>query len=189
VNSIFWRTGGVILFLITVAVIFTCLNYPNPYSNQAPLLSAHLYFNGHSVEIRDECGQPLYIYPAKAGRPWRSPSDQAVKNQGPLPEGRYWVRTDRHISILDSRTLVDLSKWLGRSWGWGFEAVPLLPFPENRMYGRHSFFIHGGGWLVGSRGCIYLGFGNKGFHQQLVRIRKPVVLEVVYPKGDPKAKR
>lgn len=47
-------------------------------------------------------------------------------------------------------------KWLLKYIAWGDLAIPLEPHPTNKMYGRNAFMIHGGGWIMGSKGCVYV---------------------------------
>lgn len=171
-----------LLFLVGLVGLFVALNWPtSPVMQTAsPSPPIQLRFDGHRLTVFNSKGQVLKSYPAKAGRWWTTLSDQDLKNAGPLPEGFYWVRTARHISILKTMTLIDVLKWLMRSPAWGLEGVPLDPFPNNKMYGRHSFYIHGGGWGLGSQGCIYLGFHNKDFQSSIQKIKDPIVLEVKY---------
>jgi hypothetical protein len=71
-----------------------------------------------------------------------SPEFQQDHNVGPLPQGKYTIE-----KAIDSPTL-------------GALALPLTPDPENEMFGRSGFFIHGDDskWPGhSSDGCIVLG--------------------------------
>ena len=157
---------------------FSYLNYPQ---SPQPLPVHALRFDGQSLVLLDHSGSVLKRYLAKAGRPWTTPQDQAIKNQGPLPEGKYWLKKQGQVSLFHSQSWREVLGWFSRCLGWGFEGVVLVPFSENQMYGRHSFFIHGGGWILGSQGCIYLGVANPEFQGMVRNLANPVVLQVDYP--------
>jgi Protein of unknown function (DUF2778) len=65
---------------------------------------------------------------------------QGVKCVGPLPTGKYTMGE------------VVLKSHLGPF------AIPLIPFPENKMYGRGDFYIHGDTSKprMASEGCIIM---------------------------------
>jgi hypothetical protein len=165
-----------IAFFILVATFF----YLNSSQTPQPLPVHALRFDGQSLILLDHSDTVLKRYSAKAGRPWTTPQDQALQNQGPLPEGKYWLQKQGQVSLFHSRSWRDVLGWLSRCLGWGFEGVALVPFSENLMSGRHSFFIHGGGWILGSQGCIYLGFANSEFQGIVRTLVNPVVLYVEY---------
>ncbi len=66
---------------------------------------------------------------------------QSVHNVGPLPIGKYTLGTTIEESHL------------------GPCAIPLIPHPENQMFGRGNFYMHGdmiGHPGAGSEGCIIM---------------------------------
>lgn len=74
-----------------------------------------------------------------------NPALQHVKKVGPLPRGDYTIGKPLHV---DKKGLL------------GPFVLPLRPDPENEMYGRSRFFIHGdaiGRPGTASEGCIVLG--------------------------------
>ena len=166
-----------VAFFILGATFF----YLNRPQTPSPLPVHSLRFDGQSLILLDYSDTVLKRYSAKAGRPWTNAQDQALKNKGPLPEGKYWLQKKGQLSLFHSQSWRDVLGWLARCLGWGFEGVALVPFSENQMYGRHSFFIHGGGWILGSQGCIYLGFANPEFQGLVRNLADPVVLQVDSP--------
>ena len=70
-----------------------------------------------------------------------NPSDEALPDTGPPPEGAYTIgpaRTDPHLGTI---------------------AMPLTPDPTTDMHGRSGFWIHGASPqhpLESSHGCIVL---------------------------------
>jgi hypothetical protein len=158
-------------------VVFFYLNRPQ---TPLPLFIHTVRFDGQALILLDHSGMVLKRYSAKTGRPWTTPQDQFLKNEGPLPEGTYWVKQQGHVSLFHSQSWREVVGWVMRCFGWGFEGVALLPFSENDMRGRHSFFIHGGGWFLGSQGCIYLGFDNPELQGLLRQVGHDVRLAVRY---------
>lgn len=69
-----------------------------------------------------------------------NPDLQNVHNVGPLPEGLY--------TMLSARDSIHVGKY----------AIPLVPNPNNEMFGRYAFFMHGdkidGSFQKASDGCI-----------------------------------
>ncbi|KYQ89456.1 hypothetical protein DLAC_10125 [Tieghemostelium lacteum] len=69
------------------------------------------------------------------------PEYQYVKNQGPIPQGTYTIGKP-HVSVKTGRYVMDLT-----------------PNPNNNMFGRSDFQIHGDSILDpgnASNGCIVL---------------------------------
>lgn len=119
--------------------------WPNPAGIRSSL---RLSFNGGSLRM------PAYgeTYRAVSGRHTRAGFDysvdrQRLPNEGPIPEGTYWVAP---------------SELWDNAWykaaptsAWGNYRLTIHPFPETETYGRGGFFIHGGR-VPGSAGCIDL---------------------------------
>lgn len=73
------------------------------------------------------------------GKYKNDPEAQALHDQGPIPEGYYTIDTPR-----DTVT-------------HGPFVIPLLPFEQNKMFGRAGFLIHGDSVVhpgTASLGCI-----------------------------------
>lgn len=94
---------------------------------------------------------------AYAGRTWgkNNPDMQDVKGIGPLPRGVYTAGEPHDDAVV------------------GKYALRLTPAPENEMFGRNSFFLHGDSNEhpgLASHGCIVLPrelreeFWNSGDH-------------------------
>jgi hypothetical protein len=125
-----WRIRyfGIVFFILTTGFFY--LNRPQT----PPPLPVHaLRFDGQSLVLLDHSGSVLKRYLAKAGRPWTTPQDQAIKNQGPLPEGKYWLKKQGQVSLFHSQSWREVLGWFSRCLGWGFEGVVLVPFSENQM--------------------------------------------------------
>ncbi|HVI56543.1 MAG TPA: tlde1 domain-containing protein [Luteibacter sp.] len=107
-----------------------------------------LTFNGGSLKMP---GHGL-SYPAVSGRHRSGGFDyakerQKLRNEGPIPEGVYWVAPGELWS----------NDWYrpAASASWGKYRLAIHPFPETETHGRGGFFIHGG-TAPGSAGCIDL---------------------------------
>ncbi|NBV84306.1 DUF2778 domain-containing protein [bacterium] len=136
-------------------------------------------FNGKAL-IGRQNNQVVLTMPASAGRPFfRSPSYQYLKNKGPLPEGIYTVEWDNTVYFSQPGMLNTL-KWLAKYIAWGNLAIPLTPDASTDLKGRHSFMIHGGGWVVGSKGCVVVYGRDKELYRFLKRSQVPVKLVVRY---------
>ena len=83
------------------------------------------------------------------------PSAEDLKNEGPLPEGYYEIQL---ITGSD-----------GIACDYEHKKAPvmrLIPDPDNEMYGRGGFLIHGdliGNPGAGSHGCIVMPHGAREF--------------------------
>lgn len=163
-------------FFVFIFIFFNVINV-----SIFGLAKDYLFFNGQSLQLKDAKGKVLKNWTANAGSPRAAYKDQSKKNIGPLPEGKYIVREDIAISFHTASSLKQKLKWIIKSPAWGFEAVPLEPFLSNRMYHRDNFYIHGGGWFIGSKGCIYLKDQNKNFQDTLKQYHTNLVLHVKYP--------
>lgn len=125
----------------------------------------YLAFDGtRMMHVRD--GRVLRAWPAISGKDGHhGKDDQALKDKGPIPEGAWMLKQDRHQSISDLGFLdraVNYSflrgKWPGDVISWGENRV-WISGPDGeanpRILGRDGFSIHGG-WRPGSSGCIDL---------------------------------
>jgi len=120
--------------------------------------------------------------PDPRGRFDYSAARQAMKNKGPIPEGRYWINP----SEMWER---DFLRWLvlpeSHEQAWGTYRITIHPFPSTRTFGRGGFFIHGGS-VAGSAGCIDLTSHMPRFARMLrdgagERRDCHIELEVDYP--------
>ncbi|MDL2280184.1 DUF2778 domain-containing protein [Desulfovibrio sp. OttesenSCG-928-G11] len=152
---------------------------------EAPVLS----FDGRNLHWRQ--GEEVLSWPAYSGKEeyWKSnrfsPADQAARNLGPLPSGRYMVNQSTFQSIpRDEKQkfarMIGQGTFKGGWTPWGGERVWLQPEPDQEMYGRDHFSIHGGG-KPGSAGCIDLVENNPEFMWLYRKYGKDLMLEVKYP--------
>lgn len=110
--------------------------------------SLRLTFNGGTLRMPSRG----LSYRAVSGRTMSSGFDysvdrQRVPNEGPIPEGVYWVAP---AELWDNA-------WyrVAPTSAWGNHRLTIHPLPETETYGRGGFFIHGGS-VPGSAGCIDL---------------------------------
>lgn len=93
-------------------------------------------------EWRDTLGRLLGTGYSGHGPGLNNPAMQNVKDVGPLPAGKYSMG-----QIIEHDPVV------------GEFAIPLIPDPANKMFGRDGFFIHGNDAQndhSASEGCIVL---------------------------------
>jgi len=89
----------------------------------------------------DPAGKILAIGYAGAGPDKNNPSDQAVRGKGPLPCGLYTI-----LAPVDTMTHGPYVLWL-------------IPDPDNQMFGRSQFGIHGDSIVSpgsASEGCVIM---------------------------------
>lgn len=75
-----------------------------------------------------------------------NPNKDAVHNIGPIPRGLYTIERPIHTSLAP----------VG-GWPHGPFVLPLTPDPENEMFGREGFLVHGdkiNAPGTASEGCI-----------------------------------
>ncbi|PTB30267.1 DUF2778 domain-containing protein [Paraburkholderia caribensis] len=142
----------------------------DPYSSEraAPTLplcqSARLAlsFDGRSLTMTGV--GPFRVYAAVSGRPLGnglfdySLARQRERQEGPIPEGRYWIRPSQMWT----------NHWysLAPRAAWGGHRITIHVFPGTHTFSRGGFFIHGGTHL-GSAGCINLHMGMEVFVRDL----------------------
>ena len=139
----------------------------------------HLLFDGYSLKRCNKQGAILNQWKAGAGSIFSTAKDQSQKNRGPLPEGNYTVRLDQPV-IFNHDDVKSKLKWFLKYIAWGDLAIPLEPHSTNKMYGRNAFMIHGGGWIVGSKGCVYVYSKSTEVYQALKQCSGNVDLIVKY---------
>ncbi|WP_370262700.1 tlde1 domain-containing protein [Limnobacter sp.] len=124
-----------------------------------------LYFDGKTFRIQSSIGT-LKSYPAVSGRSVNGSFDysnqrQRVANQGPIPEGNYWINP----SDLWTNTPLKNILRSPRS-AWGDHRIAIRVYPGTNTHGRGGFFIHGGD-TPGSAGCIDLTHAMNDFVKDL----------------------
>ena len=88
-------------------------------------------------KLYDPTNKVIGIGYAGKGEGKNNPDMESVKNTGPLPKGLYYIGKP-----YDSKHT-------------GVFSIPLIPHPNNNMYGRSAFMIHGDNKdHTASEGCI-----------------------------------
>lgn len=140
-----------------------------------------LTFDGKNLSAQ---GSKTYIsFLAASGKPLNGKFDyskqrQALKNEGPIPEGKYWIDPEE----------ISANSWLNfrrSDAAWGTHRVTIHPFPTTKTHSRGGFFIHGGDNL-GSAGCIDMASNMDRFVQAIQKEisnggRCYIELNVIYP--------
>jgi hypothetical protein len=139
-----------------------------------------LIFDGRS--LRTIWTRKLLIFNAVSGRPDAegrfdySPARQRISNEGPIPEGEYWINPEE---------LQDNAWWRFRNPrdSWGDHWITIHPYPYTETFSRGGFFIHGGS-EYGSAGCIDLASNMRRFvkalKSEIGEVRCFIPLEVEY---------
>jgi len=148
------------------------LKKPNPEVSVKTKVEERLslFFNGKFLILRiAEQGQiQRFSYKAVSGRPLKdgsfdySRTRQKIKNEGPIPEGEYYINP-QEIQYSKDRTTADkIYGVLGRGTmrggerSWGVGRIWILPSSVTiDGITRNDFSIHGG-YEAGSAGCIDL---------------------------------
>nr|WP_239483032.1 tlde1 domain-containing protein [Paraburkholderia sp. C35] len=107
---------------------------------------------------------PFRVYAAVSGRPLDNGSfdyslaRQCEPEQGPIPEGRYWIKPSQMWT----------NRWysLAPRSAWGNHRITIHVFPGTQTHDRGGFFIHGG-THSGSAGCINLHMAMEAFVRDL----------------------
>lgn len=98
---------------------------------------------------------------------------QKIPNQGPIPEGNYWINP----AELDDNTWNPFVSYDS----WGNFRITIHPFTNTETFGRGGFFIHGGS-TAGSAGCIDLIGSMDAFASFLKQYKNcKIQLKVSYP--------
>jgi len=121
-----------------------------------------LFFDGRRLTMTG--AGTFGVYFAVSGRPQGTGSfdysvaRQQERQEGPIPEGRYWIQPSQmwtnHWYSLAPRN------------AWGDHRITIHVFPGTPTYDRGGFFIHGGSH-PGSAGCINLHTGMDAFVRDL----------------------
>ncbi|MBM6594625.1 Hint domain-containing protein [Microvirga pudoricolor] len=138
-----------------------------------------LSFDGYQVSLQQN-GRVVDSWSAVSGRPGsQSPSETALKDVGPIPEGQWSFNTsdiqtvtglDNIIGNIGKLSGVTLGEkfgaWYGGTVSWGVERAFLTPSATTNTFGRTGFSVHGGDWY-GSAGCIDLGHEEVAFFSRI----------------------
>lgn len=172
------RSGQNLILSRLIALFFWCAIFVSPVFGSNAL---HLVFDGKFLAAYQQ-NQIILKLPAVAGRPFfQSPNHQYLKNKGPLPEGTYIVELG-HTVYFNQPGIRSKFKWIAKYIAWGNLAIPLTPEAGSALRGRHSFMIHGGGWGVGSKGCIVVYQNDRELYRVLSQSDGIVKLIVKYEK-------
>lgn len=144
----------------------------------------YMNFDGENLELYKN-GERYDKIPAMSGKKeYQCKKYQNLSYRGPLPEGRYTAaQKDRQtIGTADKRfAKIGVGTWPGGTDAWGTHRVWLTPDPNNKMYGRDKFSMHGGIEL-GSGGCIDLADQMYRLNNFLDQCQQIVPLDVKYKK-------
>ena len=143
------------------------------------LTPVSLKFDGHHLSLINNENQLLNQWRAGAGKPFSTEKDQFRKNIGPLPEGNYLLQINRTIFFNKRHDFLSRLRWIFKYIGWGDLAIPLIPSASTIMHGRDGFMIHGGGWGIGSKGCIDV-YGRSVSIYQALKSYEIISLTVEY---------
>jgi len=128
------------------------VNGVDPTGTKQPCIKT-LIFTGDKLKFYDEKGNLVEQVTAYSGKPGATPTDQAKKDYGPLPEGTYWIDPKEVEDATLNPLLWRKQGYYPPSSSWGAHRVPLHPDEQTDTKGRGGFFIHGGSEF-GSAGCI-----------------------------------
>lgn len=120
-----------------------------------------LLFDGYYLKLLT-VGTVIKAWHARSGRKVSgvfdyTPARQKVRNEGPIPEGLYWIQPKQLATV-----------WFGTD-AWGGHRITIHPRPSTVVHSRGGFFIHGG-IEYGSAGCIDLAHAINGFATEIQRI-------------------
>lgn len=124
-----------------------------------------LVFNGQL--LRASGTRSAMVFPAVSGRRDQngrfaySIDHQKLPNQGPIPEGEYWIQPSE---LWQNNWLKSVIRTPRSAWG-NFR-IAIHPYPRTLTHQRGGFFIHGGA-TPGSAGCIDLTNNMDAFVEQL----------------------
>lgn len=146
-----------------------------------------LHFDGKVFKIQAAVGV-LKTYAAVSGRPINSKFDysterQKLSNQGPIPQGNYWISP---ADIWENNVIKSLL--VSSRSAWGDYRITIRVSPGTQTHARGGFFIHGGD-IPGSAGCIDLTTSMNQFIKDLKSLLGKSVhchipLTVEYPNAE-----
>lgn len=129
-----------------------------------PSHGPYLRYDRKNVTLYDAEGQEEASYPATSGIP--GVTDQTLKDEGPIPSGRY---------LLDPGEISEGGFMRNMLGDWGSYRAPLHPQSGTETHKRSGFFLHGGE-KPGSAGCIDVGDCDDDLFPRLNRYNKPLPL-------------
>ena len=141
----------------------------DPVTYNDPTGSTRLYYNTTRAELTvvpERQGAAIYVVTRATsgrGQSMNVASDFRIRNQGPIPPGRYTLNTSK---LSDPNPAMDVLRGLRNLGDWGDWRAPLTPDPrtdtlDQNGVPRDGFFLHGG-IKEGSAGCIDIGGGLWG---------------------------
>lgn len=158
-------------------------NDPDLTNVNKPDMSIH--FNGKFLTIRKVDGDTIVreTYPAVSGRRGddgefdNSRERQRMVNQGPIPEGEYWINPQEILRIEDTSFWNQLKGMFGRGYfpggkySWGEGKINIYPYKVDvDGVERGNFTVHGGE-DPGSAGCIDLMGNDVDFFKFIEKYR------------------
>jgi len=149
--------------------------------------SPYLLFNGvHLTWV--EKNNNVISWPAVSGKKgYQSPDNHALKNKGPLPEGKWLVKQSEYQKMPDRSWIEEIAAELGRTaWpggesSWGRNRIWIHPATGTEVFNRSGFSIHGGD-SPGSAGCIDMTSHMSDFIKKYLQHGNDMILEVNYEK-------
>lgn len=137
-----------------------------------------LYFQGSQLEFLKKGGD-REKWEAVSGKGDKTqPEKQNISNEGPIPEGKWYVDLKNAYSIDDANNIVDYIKWVAKSYSLGTAFINLSPADVNTNR-TEGFAIHGG-WFKGSAGCIDLTAHMNQFYKSYMDYNRNMLLIVNY---------
>lgn len=124
-----------------------------------------LIFNGQLLRALGT--RSAMVFPAVSGKRDQygrfsySNGHQKIPNQGPIPEGEYWIQPSE---LWENNWIKSVIRTPRSAWG-NFR-IAIHPYPRTETHQRGGFFIHGGA-TPGSAGCIDLTSNMDAFVKQL----------------------
>lgn len=166
-------------------------NLPNLHDRmpRMPKRGEYLAFDGERF-MHVRYGRVVRAWPAVSGEEgYRGREHQGIRDHGPIPEGQWTLRQDRHQSIQDvsiHKRLFNLAgegPWPGDTTSWGHNRIWVTGPNGEEMpskLGRDGFAVHGGN-SAGSAGCIDLTEFMPDFTAYFQSIGRDLPLFVSYP--------
>jgi len=143
-----------------------------------------LFFQGNLLQWLSESGT-IESWKAISGIPVAGSTQtdkQNSKDEGPIPEGWWYVDPSESMSIIRPENIVDFLRWIYKDKSYGGWYTPIHPLDGTETYGRDGFQIHGG-WDFGSIGCVDLATGIRDFSSKFETHNKVMLLHVEYLKS------
>jgi Tlde1 domain len=97
-----------------------------------------------------------------------SKDHQAKKNEGGIPEGKYYIKLE------EQRSITSPFSHIIKHHGWGYYSWSIHKMEATDTKGRSGFFIHGGD-NPGSAGCIDVTSGDIKLEEYLQKLKQGIV--------------